>query len=117
VALVIADAESAGASAVAGPQVGLSSTQLPRFVLDTCATAAAAAEALLDAKQHDLGLPLHYLVADPSGDAFGAPTLCARLRGSLGQRIEPQISGVKAPFLRTGPGTRGRRSPGSRAPG
>ena len=70
VALLIADAESAGAPAVAGPQVGLSSTQLPRFLLDTCATAAAAADALLDAKQYDLGMPLHYLVADPSGDAF-----------------------------------------------
>lgn len=70
VALLIADAESAAAPAGAGPQVGLSSTQLPRFLLDTCSSAAAAADALLDAKQYDLGMPLHYLVADPSGDAF-----------------------------------------------
>lgn len=31
---------------------------------------AEAADALLGAKQYDLGMPLHYLVADRSGDAF-----------------------------------------------
>ncbi|MCG5219407.1 C45 family autoproteolytic acyltransferase/hydolase [Streptosporangium sp. KLBMP 9127] len=70
VALLLADAESVSAPVDAGPQVGLSSVQLPRFLLDTCATAAEAADALLAAKQYDLGTPLHYLVADPSGDAF-----------------------------------------------
>jgi predicted choloylglycine hydrolase len=70
VALLIADAESASAPVDAGPQVGLSSVQLPRFLLDTCATAAEAVEALYGAKQYDLGTPLHYLVADRSGDAF-----------------------------------------------
>ncbi|RBM21031.1 peptidase C45, acyl-coenzyme A - 6-aminopenicillanic acid acyl-transferase [Prauserella sp. PE36] len=70
VALLIADAEAAGAPVDAGPQVGLGSTQLPRFVLDTCATAEQARMALLGAKQYDLGAPLHYLVADASGDAF-----------------------------------------------
>ena len=70
VALLIADAENVSAPVDAGPQVGLSSVQLPRFLLDTCATAAEALDALLGAKQYDLGTPLHYLVADRSGDAF-----------------------------------------------
>jgi hypothetical protein len=70
VALLFADAESTSAPVEAGPQVGLSSAQLPRFLLDTCATAAEALDALLGAKQYDLGAPLHYLVADRSGDAF-----------------------------------------------
>ncbi|GAA1319608.1 C45 family peptidase [Pseudonocardia xinjiangensis] len=70
VALLIADAESASGPVDAGPQVGVSSVQLPRFLLDTCATAAEAVDALLGAKQYDLGTPLHYLVADRSGDAF-----------------------------------------------
>lgn len=70
VALLIADAETAAPPLTTGPQVGLSSVQLPRFVLDTCATAAEARAALLDAKQYDLGTPLHYLIADASGDAF-----------------------------------------------
>jgi acyl-CoA:6-aminopenicillanic acid acyl transferase len=70
VALLIADAESASAPVDAGPQVGVSSAQLPRFLLDTCATAAEALDALLGAKQYDLGTPLHYLVADRSGDSF-----------------------------------------------
>lgn len=70
VALLIADAETLGAPVQAGPQVGLSPIQLPRFVLDTCATAEEARRALLAAKQYDLGVPLHYLIADASGDAF-----------------------------------------------
>ncbi|GAB3565941.1 hypothetical protein GCM10027445_11970 [Amycolatopsis endophytica] len=70
VALLIADAESASAPVPAGPQVGLSPVQLPRFVLDTCGSAEEARTALLHAKQYDLGTPLHYLIADASGDAF-----------------------------------------------
>jgi hypothetical protein len=70
VALLIADAETMAPPIDAGPQVGLASAQLPRFLLDTCATAAEALDALLGAKQYDLGSPLHYLVADRSGDAF-----------------------------------------------
>jgi predicted choloylglycine hydrolase len=70
VALLIADAETVSAPVDAGPQVGLANAQLPRFLLDTCATAAEALDALLGAKQYDLGVPLHYLVGDRSGDAF-----------------------------------------------
>lgn len=70
VALLIADAESASAPAHAGPQVGLNPVQLPRFLLDTCATAAQALDALYAAKQYDMGPALHYLVGDRHGDAF-----------------------------------------------
>ncbi|WP_086821294.1 C45 family peptidase [Allokutzneria sp. NRRL B-24872] len=70
VVLLIADAENAGEPSFVEPQVGLSSIQLPRFVLDTCATAEQARAALLGAKQYDLGTPLHYLIADASGDCF-----------------------------------------------
>jgi hypothetical protein len=70
VALLIADAETAGEPVQAGPQVGISSVQLPRFVLDTCRTVEEAQQALLAAKQYDLGTPLHYLIADASGRAF-----------------------------------------------
>jgi hypothetical protein len=70
VTLLIADAETTAMPVDAGPQVGLASTQLPRFLLDTCTSAAEALDALLAAKQYDLGTPLHYLVADRSGDAF-----------------------------------------------
>ena len=66
----LADAENANGPVDAGPQVGVSSAQLLRFVLDTCSTAEEARSALLDAKQYDLGVALHYLVADPSGSAF-----------------------------------------------
>jgi hypothetical protein len=70
VALLLADVESVGVPVEAGPQVGLNPMQLPRFVLDTCATAEDARRALLHAKQYDLGAPLHYLIADATGDAF-----------------------------------------------
>ncbi|MFD7657788.1 C45 family autoproteolytic acyltransferase/hydrolase [Actinosynnema sp. NPDC059797] len=70
VVLLVADAENTSAPVQAGPQVGISSGQLPRFVLDTCEDVEQAKQALLTAKQYDLGTPLHYLVADPSGRAF-----------------------------------------------
>jgi hypothetical protein len=70
IALLLADVESVGVPVDAGPQVGLNPVQLPRFVLDTCATAEEARRALLRAKQYDLGAPLHYLIADAAGDAF-----------------------------------------------
>ncbi|AXB45420.1 C45 family autoproteolytic acyltransferase/hydolase [Amycolatopsis albispora] len=70
VVLLIADAENAGAPVPAGPQVGLSPSQLPRFLLDTCENVEQAKSALLDAKQYDLGVPLHYLIADASGRSF-----------------------------------------------
>jgi hypothetical protein len=70
VVMLIADAESAGAPVEAEPQVGVSSLQLPLYVLDTCSNTAEAKQALLQAKQYDLGVPLHYLFADRDGRAF-----------------------------------------------
>ncbi|TWF78472.1 acyl-CoA:6-aminopenicillanic acid acyl transferase [Pseudonocardia hierapolitana] len=66
----LADAENTSGPVDAGPQVGVSSSQLLRFLLDTCRTVEEAKAALLGAKQYDLGVSLHYLVADPSGAAF-----------------------------------------------
>ncbi|WP_232668037.1 C45 family peptidase [Pseudonocardia sp. TRM90224] len=70
VALLMADAQNTSMPEDGSPQVGLSGLQLPRFLLDTCATAEEARAALYDTKQHDHGVQLHYLVADASGDAF-----------------------------------------------
>jgi hypothetical protein len=44
--------------------------QMIRMLLDTCATAREAKEALLTTKQHCEVVPVHYLVADRHGDAF-----------------------------------------------
>ncbi|MFD1933815.1 MULTISPECIES: C45 family autoproteolytic acyltransferase/hydolase [Nonomuraea] len=70
VVLLIADVSRAEPPGSAEPGVGLSSVQLPRFVLDTCENVEQAKRALLMAKQYDHGLPLHYLIADASGKAF-----------------------------------------------
>lgn len=70
VALLMNDADNVTEPPVASPQVGLTTTQVPRFLLDTCATAAEAHDALLGAKQYDEGVPVHYLIGDRSGDAF-----------------------------------------------
>ncbi|TCP53514.1 putative choloylglycine hydrolase [Tamaricihabitans halophyticus] len=70
VVLLIADAGGANLPVDGGPQVGLATTQLPRFLLDTCANVEEAQQALLLAKQYDLGAPLHYLIADRAGNAF-----------------------------------------------
>jgi hypothetical protein len=70
VTLLIADIEQASPPEDSAPQVGLSSVQLPRFLVDTCETAEQAKQALLCAKQYDHGMPLHYLVSDAHGGAF-----------------------------------------------
>jgi hypothetical protein len=53
-----------------GAAVGLGVQQILRFLLDTCATADEAKEALLLTKQYYEFLPCHYLVADRHGHAF-----------------------------------------------
>ncbi|WP_031466301.1 C45 family peptidase [Sciscionella sediminilitoris] len=88
VVLLIADAATATAPVDAEPQVGLSSAQLPRFLLDTCRTSDEAKQALLGAKQYDLGVPLHYLIADAHGDAF----VWERGRGGVEHILEPSGS-------------------------
>ncbi|MFC5814420.1 C45 family autoproteolytic acyltransferase/hydolase [Nonomuraea harbinensis] len=70
VTLLIADIDQASPPENVSPQVGLSSVQLPRFLVETCETAEQAKQALLCAKQYDHGTPLHYLVADAHGGAF-----------------------------------------------
>jgi hypothetical protein len=49
---------------------GLGELQMPRMLLDTCATAEEAKEALLMAKKTYSYNPVHYLVADRNGQAF-----------------------------------------------
>jgi hypothetical protein len=67
---LMADNESTGTEPSGIPQVGLSEQQIVRYLLDTCATAQEAREALLLAKQYYIYVPCHFLVADRSGDAF-----------------------------------------------
>ncbi len=66
------DVESASALPLepAGPSVGLDELQIVRHVLDECATAIDAREALLAAKHYYAAFPAHFLVADRHGDAF-----------------------------------------------
>lgn len=68
--LLMADIERVDPPTSFGPQVGLDSVQLLRFVLDTCANVEQAKQALLGAKHYDHGMPLHYLVVDAGGGAF-----------------------------------------------
>ncbi|MEW9549523.1 C45 family autoproteolytic acyltransferase/hydolase [Nonomuraea sp. NPDC050783] len=70
VMLLVADIENAAPPLDATPQVGLSSVQLPRFLVETCENADQAKQALLGAKHYDHGMSLHYLVADAHGQAF-----------------------------------------------
>jgi hypothetical protein len=50
--------------------VGLHELQTLRMLLDTCATAEEAKEALLSTKQYYSFVPVHYLIADRHGKAF-----------------------------------------------
>jgi hypothetical protein len=54
----------------AARMVGLNELQVMRLLLDTCATAAEARDALLAVKQFYAYVPCHYLVADRSGESF-----------------------------------------------
>lgn len=74
---IMADEE---ALAALGPQlelhpvspqvVGLHELQVMRWLLDTCATAQEAKEALLSVKQYYVFVPCHYIVADKTGHSF-----------------------------------------------
>ena len=70
VVALLADDETTDRDPTLAPAVGLNEIQLLRFVLETCASAAEAREALLAAKQHYMFLPCHFLVADAGGDSF-----------------------------------------------
>ncbi|MFI6816291.1 C45 family autoproteolytic acyltransferase/hydrolase [Nonomuraea sp. NPDC050328] len=70
VALLIQDFAGAEPPEETGAQVGVNSVQLPRFLLDTCESAAEAKRALAGLRHYDFGMPLHYIVADAAGEAF-----------------------------------------------
>jgi hypothetical protein len=70
VVALLADDETTDRDPTVAPAVGLNEIQLLRYVLETCADAAEAREALLAAKQHYMFLPCHFLVADATGDSF-----------------------------------------------
>jgi hypothetical protein len=69
VVVVASDEESAGL-APAGASVGLDELQIVRHLLESCANAAEAREALLSARLYCAAQPAHWLVADRHGDAF-----------------------------------------------
>jgi len=53
-----------------GPAVGLGELQTLRLLLDTCATVEEAKQTLLATKQYYQYIPIHYLIADRTGNAF-----------------------------------------------
>ena len=67
---LLADSVEPALDAARHRQVGLSEGQLARYVLDTCATADEAKDALRLAKHYYMGIPCHYVIADRSGNSF-----------------------------------------------
>lgn len=67
---LLADNETPEPEPTGSPRVGLAEHQVVRHLLDTCATAAEARQALLLAKHYYFFTPCHYLVADRTGAAF-----------------------------------------------
>ncbi|MNI10483.1 Acyl-coenzyme A:6-aminopenicillanic acid acyl-transferase [compost metagenome] len=51
-------------------QVGLHELQIMRLILDTCATVEEAKQALLSHRLYYAHIPLHYMIADRSGNSF-----------------------------------------------
>lgn len=74
--------------------VGLHELQVLRFLLDTCATADEAKEALLTCKQYYGFSPLHYIVADKAGNSFIYET-------STGRNVQYIIDGNGQPQVVT----------------
>jgi hypothetical protein len=74
--------------------VGLSELQVLRFLLDTCATADEAKEALLTSKQYYGFIPLHYIVADKAGKSF-------IYENSTGRNVQHIIDGNGQPQVVT----------------
>jgi Acyl-coenzyme A:6-aminopenicillanic acid acyl-transferase len=66
----LADGQSAAIRPTGSPQAGLDESQLPRFLLDRCATVAQAREALYEAKHYTRYSSCHFLVADAHEQAF-----------------------------------------------
>ena len=61
---VLADDESTSLRPSMAPQAGLNEMHIMRYILDTCATAEEAKEALYGTKQYDEYAVAHYLIAD-----------------------------------------------------
>lgn len=74
--------------------VGIHELQLMRLLLDTCATAEEAKDALLGAKDFYTFAPLHYMVADRAGHSFIYET-------STGRNVEYVFDGDGRPQLLT----------------
>lgn len=74
--------------------IGLNELQLARLLLDTCATAEDAKEALLTVKQYYAYIPLHYMVADRNGNSFV-------YENSTGRNIQHIIDGEGRPQVVT----------------
>jgi hypothetical protein len=69
----MADDESAArypAPPITAPGVGLHPLQMPRFLLDNCATVQEAQEALFMTKHYAFMIPAHYMIADHDGNSF-----------------------------------------------
>ena len=67
---LLADNETPEPEPTGSLRVGVAEQQVVRYLLDTCATAAEARQALLLAKHYYFFTPCHYVVADRHGDAF-----------------------------------------------
>lgn len=74
--------------------VGLHELAVMRLLLDTCATAAEAREALLTIKQHYRFMPCHYIVADRTGQSF-------IYENSTGRNVQYVIDGDGQPQVVT----------------
>ena len=73
---------------------GLHELQVMRFLLDTCATAEEAKEALLTAKQCYFLVPCHYIVADQAGNSF-------IYENSTGRNVQHVVDGGGKPQIVT----------------
>jgi hypothetical protein len=74
--------------------VGLHELQVMRLLLDTCATAAEARDALLAVRQYYALVPCHYLIADRFGDSF-------IFENSTGRNVQHVIPGDGRPQVAT----------------
>ena len=79
-----------------GPQqaIGLHELAVMRLLLDTCATADEAKEALLTVKQYYRFVPNHYIVADKAGHSFV-------YENSTGRNVQHVIDGAGQPQVLT----------------
>jgi hypothetical protein len=86
---VLADDESTSLRPSMTPQAGVNEMHIMRYILDTCATAGEAKEALYGTKQYDEYAVAHYLIADQEQafvwerDAHNAEHAVPTVTGSL----------------------------------